>query len=402
MVTSIRDVVISADAHVGEPEAMRRRLPKRYRDRLPELGVDKDGNLDFKVKGERRRKKLKQKKPKPEDLLREFRTDPSQGTDLDRRLHDMAVEGVDAQVIFPNVGLGCSMGSEPAGYYHAWARAHNDHVWEVFGPHQRRFKPAATIAVDDADAMVAEAERCVRLGFATLFLPANVPWEPYRLPRYDRLWSLAAEAGVPISFHIFSGNLALGGDFASIADINPARIALARQVKKHEQKIGQKEMAGMTTLGTASGMAPIAELTGAGVLQRHPSLRFVVVESECGWLAWLLQMLDQMQERRYHNMLDLDLKPSEYFQRQGAVTITDDPVALNNVRFTGTDCLIWGNDYPHDEGTFPNSRRSIEEIRAALGPKRAHDVLARNAAKAYGFDLAWLAAHRDEVTRHLD
>ena len=75
--------------------------------------------------------------------------------------------------------------------------------------------------------------------------------------------------------------------------------------------------------------------------------------------------------------------------------------ALNNVRFTGTDCMLWGNDYPHDEGTFPNSRRPIEEIRAALEPAKAHHVLCGHAARLYGFDLDHLAATKDVVTRHL-
>ena len=101
MASKYSDVVISTDAHVGEPEALRRRLPKAYRDRLPIFRVDNNGNLDIRVKGEKRMTNRKQRKPTPEDLLREFRSDPSQGTDLDRRLHDMALEGVDGQVIFP-------------------------------------------------------------------------------------------------------------------------------------------------------------------------------------------------------------------------------------------------------------------------------------------------------------
>ena len=113
----------------------------------------------------------------------------------------------------------------------------------------------------------------------------------------------------------------------------------------------------------ASGMSPIVELCGSGVLERHPDLKFVITESECGWLAWVLHAMDQMQERRYLGMQKLDLKPSEYFLRQGTATITDDPVALNNIAFTGTDCLAWGNDYPHDEGIFPHGKRPIAEIR---------------------------------------
>ena len=401
MASKYSDVVISTDAHVGEPEALRQRLPKAYRDRLPIFGVDRNGNLDIRIKGEKRTTRRKRRKPTPEDLLREFRSDPSQGTDLDRRLHDMALEGVDGQVIFPNIGLSCSMGTDSPGYYHAWARAHNDFVWDVFGPHHDRFKPAAMLAVDDPKRMLAEAKRCLKLGFASFFLPATVPWQPYRLKVYDPLWRLAVEADVPVNFHIFSGNLALRGDFASIAELSPSRYRKARQLSAHEDRTDVPEMVGISVLGMAAGMSPIAELCGSGVLERHPDLKFVITESECGWLAWVLHAMDQMQERRYLGMQRLDLRPSEYFLRQGTATITDDPIALNNIAFTGTDCLAWGNDYPHDEGIFPNGKRPIAEIRKTLSKKQAHDVLCGNAARLYGFDLKKLRASRDEVTRHL-
>ena len=401
--TSPADVVISVDAHVGEPDALRARLPKRYRERLPRFGIDENGDFDIRIEGGKRMfdKERHSRTPTAEDMLKEFRTDPSQGTDLDRRLHDMALEGIDAQVIFPNIGLSCSMGTQSAGYYHAWARAYNDFVWDTFSAHHDRFRPAAMLAVDDPKRMVAEAERTLKLGFASLFLPATVPWQPYRMTTYDPLWALAAEAGVPVNFHIFSGNMALRGDFASVADLSPGRVEKARQVVRDEEAAGQQELVGISVLGLASGMSPIVELCGSGVLERHPDLKFVIVESECGWLAWALHCMDQMQERRYLGMFDLPLRPSEYFRRQGAISITDDPVALNNVGFTGTDCLIWGNDYPHDEGTFPNSRPAIEAIRDALPAEQARAVLAGNAARVYGFDLDRLATTRAEVTRHL-
>ncbi len=401
MASRYSDVVITTDAHVGEPEALRRRLPRAYRDRLPIFRVDKNGNLDIRVKGEKRMTNRKQRKPTPEDLLREFRSDPSQGTDFDRRLHDMALEGVDGQVIFPNIGLSCSMGTHSPGYYHAWARAHNDFVWDLFGPHHDRFKPAAMLAVDDPKRMLAEAKRCLKLGFASFFLPATVPWQPYRLKVYDPLWRLAIEAGVPVNFHIFSGNLALRGDFASIAELSPSRYRKARQLSAQEDRKDVPEIVGISVVGMAAGMSPIVELCGSGVLERHPDLKFVITESECGWLAWVLHAMDQMQERRYLGMQKLDLKPSEYFLRQGTATITDDPVALNNIVFTGTDCLAWGNDYPHDEGVFPNGKRPIADIRKNLSPKQAHDVLCGNAARLYDFDLKKLRTTRDEVTGHL-
>jgi predicted TIM-barrel fold metal-dependent hydrolase len=152
-----------------------------------------------------------------------------------------------------------------------------------------------------------------------------------------------------------------------------------------------------TVIGMAAGMAPILELTGSHVLERHPDLRFIVTESECGWLAWSLQAMDQMQERRRLGMRRLPMRASDYFRRQGAITITDDLVALNNVEFTGVDCLVWGNDYPHDEGTYPNSRTQIDEITKKLGPRDARKVLCGNAARIFGFDLEYLAENKGEI-----
>ena len=344
------DIVISADAHVGETDELRRRLPKRFRDMLPELRVDTNGNLEFWVKG----KMVDGQagcKPTEEDLLREFRSDPSQGTNIDRRLHDMALEGVDAQVIFPNIGLSCSLGTHPADFYHAWASAYNDYVRDIFSVDPKRFKPAAMLAVDNVEDTVSEAALRIKQGFCTLFLPNVVPWQPYSLAVYEPLWALAAESGVPLNFHVFGGNLALTSSFAYVPDLSQKRIDQAKQVDKDAEVTD--ELLTNTIIGMAAGLSTIVELTSAGVLERYPGLRFVVTESECGWLAWTLQAMDQIQQRRHLKMRKLALKPSGYFLRQGAITISDDPVGLNNICFTGTDCLIWGNDYPHDEGTFP-------------------------------------------------
>ncbi len=152
-----------------------------------------------------------------------------------------------------------------------------------------------------------------------------------------------------------------------------------------------------TVIGMAAGMAPIIELTGAHVLERHPDLRFIVTESECGWLAWSLQAMDQMQERRHLGMRRLPMRASDYFRRQGAITITDDDVALRTLESRDARRLLWGNDYPHDEGTFPNSRTQIDEIQKRLSAEDAHKVLCGNAARIFGFDLDHLAANKGEI-----
>jgi predicted TIM-barrel fold metal-dependent hydrolase len=386
-------LLISADAHVAENEDLRARLPDHLRTRMPLMVMGKGGDFDVETDGKvRERGSWKELSARDREL--EFRSDPSFGTDLDRRMRDMAREGVDAQVIFPNIALDCGGSHQTREYSRAFARAYNDYVRETFAPMPQRFKPAAMIPTDDIEDTLAEARRCIDEGFATIFLPCVVPWQPYRLKVYEPLWSMVEEASIPISFHVFSGNLSFGGEFTDAGGMSEER--LAQTVEQGKARRKQTEHL-ETVIGMAAGMAPILELTASGVLESHPGLRFVVTESECGWLAWALQAMDQMQRRRHLYRKDLPLKASEYFLRQGFVTITDDPVALNNVGFTGSDCLLWGNDYPHDEGTWPESHPSIEAIRVSLGDA-ADKVLYGNAADLYGFDVDYLAATQAEIT----
>ena len=67
----------------------------------------------------------------------------------------MAREGVDAQVVFPEAGLGLSGGSASREYHVAMARAYNDWVLEAFAPEPQHFRPAALIPMDDVPAAFA-------------------------------------------------------------------------------------------------------------------------------------------------------------------------------------------------------------------------------------------------------
>ena len=58
----------------------------------------------------------------------------------------------------------------------------------------------------------------------------------------------------------------------------------------------------------------------------------------------------------------------EILRRQVHATFQDDPVGIANVAYTGSDALIWGSDYPHEEGTYPNSRRGYLGFRLLSSP----------------------------------
>ena len=202
MSSANRGLLISADAHVAENENLRARLPEHLRERMPLLIPGAGGDTDADTNGEVQ-KRSSWKKLSARDRELEFRTDPSLGTDLDRRLRDMAREGVDAQVLFPNIALNCGGSHQTREYSKIFARAYNEYVREAFAPAFKRFKPAAMIPTDDIEDTLAEARKCIDEGFATMFLPCVVPWQPYRLKVYEPLWSMAEEASIPLTFPVF-------------------------------------------------------------------------------------------------------------------------------------------------------------------------------------------------------
>ena len=141
-------------------------------------------------------------------------------------------------------------------------------------------------------------------------------------------------------------------------------------------------------LGMSLAMYPMVQLIGSGALQRHPNLKFVLVESGIGWLAWLLTQMDDNHHRRHMwETPKLDLLPSEYFKRQGFATFADDIVGLMVREITGVECLLWGSDYPHDEGTFPHSREVIERTFKGIPEDEKRKIVGENAARLYGFPM---------------
>ena len=118
------------------------------------------------------------------------------------------------------------------------------------------------------------------------------------------------------------------------------------------------------------GPMVLLSLAAGGAMDRFPQLQVVTVETGASWLGWIMTQADRIYED--HSMYarpKLSLKPSELMQRQAHATFMFDPVAINNRGVTGISTLMWGNDYPHPEGTWPESRSACEEQFAGVSDK---------------------------------
>ena len=126
----------------------------------------------------------------------------------------------------------------------------------------------------------------------------------------------------------------------------------------------------------------IAGMMGAGVFERYPRLRVSFGESGAGWLAYALHRMDFEFEDRFRDLMKL--KPSEYWRRQCKATFQFDPISAKLIDDIGVETMMWGSDYPHTDGIWPESTKYIEEQFAGLSPEVVHKITCENAAKFYG------------------
>jgi hypothetical protein len=88
------------------------------------------------------------------------------------------------------------------------------------------------------------------------------------------------------------------------------------------------------------------------------------------------------------------LMPSEYVQRQFHVSFQDDPVAVACRHITGLSSIVWGNDYPHAEGTFRGSRELIARLFNGVPADERAAMVGGTLGKLLGFDASVAATSR--------
>ena len=130
----------------------------------------------------------------------------------------------------------------------------------------------------------------------------------------------------------------------------------------------------------------------ADVCERHPDLHVVLVEVNAGWLAWTMSTLDEYyQAHASWSKPKLAELPSHYIGRQIHATFQNDPVAVHNIPLTGTMPLLWGNDFPHPESTYPHSNKVLDDLLVDVDERDAVAITSGNAQRLFGFDRAVLA-----------
>jgi predicted TIM-barrel fold metal-dependent hydrolase len=279
---------------------------------------------------------------------------------------DMDADGVDVSVVYPN--LVQFIYQEPdRALARACMLAYNDWMLEDFqGADPKRLVGLPMLPVDDGmDVCVSELERVVASGAKGLFIPA-FPQVPYHDRSYEPLWAAAAAAGTPVTFHRTFGGKSYEPDWDG----------------------GHNNF---TAAGTVTrffaGVRPMTYMIFGGVFDRHPRLKLVGAELNCGWIPfWAQTMEQQVANQQAMQEMIMERPPGDYLGANVFVTILDDDFGFRLMAQGEphlADACLFSSDYPHSVTLWPNSQVHIERLAKGLTATDQEKVLSGNAARVY-------------------
>ena len=251
--------------------------------------------------------------------------------------------GVTSQLVFTTAALGnFGLDEKNPKLAQAAARAHN-RMNSDFCSVDRRLLATGYVPLSDVGAALPIATEALKLGCKGLVVPSICPANHSPSHRgFDALWATAEEAGIPILFHVGSE------EKMSIAYTENG----GDKVKDFHG--GDENFTGLSYMAIPLSIwQTMTALIFDGVFDRHPNLKFGVIELGASWLPSWLRFMDSGFEafRKGEARLQaLSMKPSELAERQLRVTpYCHEPTGWI-LRESSPDMLLFSSDFPHVEG----------------------------------------------------
>ena len=251
--------------------------------------------------------------------------------------------GVTSQLVFTTAALGnFGLDERNPRLAQAAARAHN-RMNSDFCSVDRRLLATGYVPLSNVDAALPIANEALELGCKGLVVPSMCPANHSPSHRgFDALWATAEEAGIPILFHVG------GEEKMSMAYTETG----GEKVKDFHG--GDENFTGLSYMAIPLSIwQTMTALIFDGVFDRHPNLKFGVIELGASWLPSWLRFMDSGFEafRKGEARLQaLSMKPSELAERQLRVTpYCHEPTGWI-LRESSPDMLLFSSDFPHVEG----------------------------------------------------
>jgi predicted TIM-barrel fold metal-dependent hydrolase len=382
-----RYMVISSDCHAGLPNAQYR----EWLDPAHHAAFDEEQVARAAMEAELRARGLRN-----EEFAQEWERENEEGLrggwDAARRDKELDADGVAGEVIFPDADAVLGGASAPFGaglgqggdrdpeLILAGARAHNRWLAELCADSPVRRAGVAIVPIlADVDAAVAEITRAAQSGLRGGILIPSMwqPYPPYHHERYDKVWAACQDLDMPVHVHSGAADRESYGEFVGM---------YVTEVRWWSTR-------------------PLWFLLWSGKFEQFPRLKFVVTECGAFWAADLLWTSDIVYDREHaakklgkELTSHLTMRPSEYFDRNCSIGAANTRRRELARRYEiGVGNIMWGNDFPHPEGTWPHTKEWLRKAFWDIPDNETMAILGQNAAATYNFDVDALAPVVDRI-----
>jgi len=370
--------IISTDDHLVEPpDLFDGRIPARFADLAPRV-VDIPGGQAWLYDG-----KLNPQiglaavagRPIEECSYEPVRFDEMRpgSWDVHARVRDMDLDGVYASVNFPSAMAGfcghrLQLDVSDPELALAVTRAFNDWYLESWvAPYPTRFIPCQIPWLLDPDVAAAEVRRNAARGFKAISFSENP--EPLGLPsihtgHWDPLLAACEETGTVVCLHVGSS-----GTTPTTSSDAPG------------------DCIGVLFFGFA--MFAAVDWLYSKIPVRFPGIRICLSEGGVGWVAGLLDRLDHVGRYQaiYGTWEGIDLTPREVMERNFWFCALEEVAAFDVLDEATAARITIETDYPHLDGTWPESQEILWRQIGTLPRERAEKVAWRNAASLFRHEV---------------
>ena len=371
--------IISADSHISEPpNTYIDYIDPKYRDIAPRIEPGTDKGALYIIDGMKRTIPMgliAAAGQQPEELnpKADFEDLPRSGWDPSYRIADQDKDGVSAEVIYPSVGM-VLCNHPDVDYKTASFEAYNRWIGEYCSEDPARLLGIGQTALETVQSSIDDITRMKEAGLRGVMMSGNPHTDfDFDDPQWDPFWQAAVDLDMPLSWHILT-------------------------TKESGKPRGPKANSFMTIIRANQDI--MGTLIFGGVFERNPGLRVVCVEADAGWVPHYMYRMDHAYKRHRFWLppgQELSKLPSEYFKEHIYTTFQDDWVAFKMVNDVNHERLLWANDFPHSDSTWPWSQELLDEHAANLTPQQSRDILCDNTARLYNMDVSKLPVGGDDL-----
>lgn len=289
--------------------------------------------------------------------------------DQTARLADMDANHMDVSINFPNTfPRFCGQGfAERADHDLALQciQIYNDWMIDDWcgGAGRGRLIPLTLVPLWDPALAAAEVERCAAKGSHAISFsenPSRLGFGTMHSGEWDPLWRACDATETTIAMHI--------GSSSTMPTTSP------------DAPLGVS-----MSLSAQNAQGSLVDWLMSGTLERFPRLKIVYAESQIGWMPYLLERADIVWRDGVGN-IDLPNAPSSYVPGRVFGCIFDDQHGLDSRDAVGMSSILFETDYPHADGTWPDSLAVAHRLctNAGMDAADVYAFLRGNAIEAFG------------------